>query len=338
MKTLLLKDNEHDINTAADILKNGGLVAIPTETVYGLAANALNPTAVRNIFIAKGRAQDNPLIVHISDMSQLPPLVKEIPECVKKLADRFWPGPLTMIMYKSDLIPNEVTCGGDTVAIRMPVHPTARKIIDCAKIPLAAPSANLSGGVSPVTAQHCIDDMTGRIDAILDGGKCSVGLESTVISCVGDKIRLLRPGYVTAEQIAEVAGGVEIDDAVLHPLKDGVKPASPGMKYKHYSPKADITIIDGDSKAYADYVNRSTDENVYALCFDEDVQYLCKPYITYGSAKDDITHAAKLFYSLRMLDEKGAKTVFARMSDSMGVGLAVQNRLLRAAGFKIIKL
>lgn len=338
METLLLKDNEHDITTAADILKSGGLVAIPTETVYGLAANALNPTAVRNIFIAKGRAQDNPLIVHISDMSQLPPLVREIPECVKKLAKRFWPGPLTMIMYKSDLIPDEVTCGGDTVAIRMPVHPVARKIIDCAGIPLAAPSANLSGGVSPVTAQHCIADMSGRIEAILDGGQCSVGLESTVINCVGDKIRLLRPGYVTAEQISEVVGDVAIDDAVLHPLKDGVKPASPGMKYKHYSPRADITIIDGDSKAYADYVNQSTADGVYALCFDEDVQYLKKPYITYGGADDDKAHAAKLFDSLRMLDEKGAKTVYARMSDSMGVGLAVQNRLLRAAGFKIIKL
>lgn len=338
METLLLNDNEHDIKIAADILKNGGLVAIPTETVYGLAANALNPAAVRNIFLAKGRAQDNPLIVHISDMAQLPPLVREIPECVKKLADRFWPGPLTMIMYKSDLIPDEVTCGGDTVAIRMPVHPVARKIIDCAQIPLAAPSANLSGGVSPVTAQHCIDDLSGRIDAILDGGKCSVGLESTVINCVGEKIRLLRPGYVTAEQISEVVGEIEIDDAVLHPLKDGVKPASPGMKYKHYSPKADITIIDGDSRSYADYVNQSAAENVYALCFDEDVKLLKKPYITYGGAEDDKAHAAKLFDSLRMLDEKGAKTVFARMADSKGVGLAVQNRLLRAAGFKIIKL
>lgn len=338
MLTKLLKKNENDIKTAAEILRNGGLCAIPTETVYGLAANAFDSVAVRNIFIAKGRAQDNPLIVHISDMSELSPLVTEIPEIVYKLADKYWPGPLTMIMNKSDLVPDEVTCGGKTVAIRMPQNPIARAIIKESGVPLAAPSANLSGGVSPVTAQHCIDDLTGRVDAILDGGECTVGLESTVLLCTSNPPKLLRPGFVTPEDIESVIGHIDIDDAVLHPLKEGVKPASPGMKYKHYSPKANVIIIKGDSDEYIDYVNHAKGEKIYALCFDEDKDKLTVPYVTFGKHDDEKEQAAHLFLSLRELDEMGAKTIYARMPKSNGVGLAVLNRLLRAAAFQIITL
>lgn len=338
METVMLGANGHDIETAADILRNGGLCAIPTETVYGLAANALDEQAVRNIFIAKGRAQDNPLIVHISDISELPPLVKEIPDIVYRLAERFWPGPLTMIMYKSELIPDAVTCGGDTVAIRMPQNEIARKIIKATGRPLAAPSANLSGGVSPVTAQHCMRDLSGRVDAILDGGECTVGLESTVISCVTNPIRLLRPGFVTVDDLKSVCGEVLVDEAVLHPLKDGVKPASPGMKYTHYSPKAKVIILNGDSAAYCNYVNQNGGENVFSLCFDEDISALKVPYISYGGENDGAKQAERLFYSLRELDDMGARMIYARMPKSDGVGLAVLNRLLRSAGFHVIDL
>lgn len=338
MNTQLLNANDNDINIAANILKNGGLVAIPTETVYGLAANAFNETAVKNIFIAKGRAQDNPLIVHISSINQLNGLVIEIPHIVNELAEKFWPGPLTMIMKKSDKIPDIVTCGMDTVAIRMPKNEIARKIIEKSGVPLAAPSANLSGGVSPVTAQHCIVDLSGKVEAILDGGKCNVGLESTVLLCTSNPPRLLRPGFVTPAEIESVIGKIDVDDAVLNPLKEGVKPASPGMKYKHYSPKAEVVLIDADSNSYAEYVNKNNNENTFALCFDEDINLLCSKFVTYGKVSDSKSQATHLFDCLRLLDEKGAKTVYAHMPSKDGVGLAVLNRILRAAAYKIIKL
>ncbi|MBQ2676059.1 MAG: threonylcarbamoyl-AMP synthase [Clostridia bacterium] len=338
METKVLNTTAQHIDTAAEILKSGGLVAIPTETVYGLAANALNAQAVKNIFVAKGRAQDNPLIVHVTSIDEIKPLVTEIPEKVYMLAEKFWPGPLTMIMKKSDLVPGEVTCGMDTVAIRVPSHKVARDIISRSGLPLAAPSANISGGVSPTTAQHCIDDLTGRVDAIVDGGSCDVGLESTVILMCNPTPRLLRPGFITKEQIESVIGKIDVDDAILNPLKDGVKPSSPGMKYKHYSPNAKVVILEGDDKAYCDYVNQHADEGVFALCFDEDAKQLKVPCICYGEHKDEKTQAAKLFSALRSMDEKGAKLVFARMPKADGVGLAVVNRLLRAAAFQVINL
>jgi L-threonylcarbamoyladenylate synthase len=335
METKLLKSNETE--AAAEILKAGGLVAIPTETVYGLAANAFNETAVENIFKAKGRAQDNPLIVHISKFEELSPLVAEIPEKAKKLADKFWPGPLTMIMKKSDKIPSVVTCGMDTVAIRMPRHTIARKIIEQSGLPLAAPSANLSGGVSPTTAEHCIADLTGRVDAILDGGASEVGLESTVILMTTNPPRLLRPGFVTAEQIEEVIGDITIDNAILNPLAEGERPLSPGMKYKHYSPKAKVTIVDADSESYVKFVNSKKADGVFALCFEDDAPLLLVPYIVFGTEDNSECQAQKLFDSLREFDLLGAKKVYARMPSTDGVGLAVCNRLLRAAGFDVIK-
>ncbi|MGN0174428.1 MAG: L-threonylcarbamoyladenylate synthase [Acutalibacteraceae bacterium] len=338
METQILSKSEKDIDTAAQILRDGGLVCIPTETVYGLGANALNETAVLNVFKAKGRAADNPLIVHITEFDEIYPLVKEVPEKAKILAEKFWPGPLTMILKKSDIIPSAVTCGMDTVAIRMPSHPVARKIIKSAAVPIAAPSANISGGVSPVTAEHCFSDLSGRVDAIVDGGICDVGLESTVILMVGDKPRLLRPGFVTPEQIEKEIGEIIIDKAILNPLEKGEKVLSPGMKYKHYSPGAKVIIVDANDEKYYNYVNRYDGENVFALCYDEDISHINKPYLTFGAHDDEREAAAKLFYNLHQFDLKGAKIVLARLPETHGVGLAVVNRLLRAAGFEVVKL
>ena len=334
VKTLLLKNTEEDIKTAAELLKNGGVVGIPTETVYGLAADALNPEAVKKIFKAKGRPGDNPLIVHICDFSDIERLnlVTKIPDTAKKLADAFWPGPLTMIMKKSDVIPNEVSAGLDTVAIRFPSHKTAQAIIRESGTVLAAPSANISGSPSPTTAQHVMNDMDGKIDAVLDGGASEVGLESTVITLAGDVPRVLRPGGITVEMLESVLGKVEVDDAVLHKLADNVKVASPGMKYKHYAPKAKITILDADSREFTEYVNSQKKEGLFALCFEEDVPFLQVPYISLG--KDETDQAKHLFAALRELDERGAQEVYARCPSKQGVGLAVYNRLIRAAAYQ----
>ncbi|MBE6830382.1 MAG: threonylcarbamoyl-AMP synthase, partial [Ruminococcaceae bacterium] len=239
MQTLRLNaNNREDILTAAQILRDGGLVGIPTETVYGLAANALDGKVVAGIFAAKGRPMDNPLIVHISDFDQIGRLVREVTPEAEKLAKAYWPGPMTIILPKSDKIPDEVSAGLDTVAIRFPSHPAARALIDAAGIPLAAPSANLSGHPSPTAAEHVLNDLDGKIEAVVDGGPCGVGVESTVVTLACDPPRLLRPGGITLEQLRSVLGTVEMDSAVLHPLKEGVRASSPGMKYKHYSPKA----------------------------------------------------------------------------------------------------
>lgn len=334
-KTLLLGEDENSIDTAAKILRNGGLCAIPTETVYGLAANALDGKAINSIFTAKGRPRDNPLIVHISDIDSLEQLVLSIPEKAKKLAEKFWPGPLTMIMPKSDVIPEEVSAGLDTVAIRFPSHETARRIISCAGVPLAAPSANLSGSPSPTTVKHVIDDMYGKIDAIVDGGVCKVGVESTVITLATDVPRLLRPGGITVEMIENVIGKIDVDHAVTEMMNEGERAASPGMKYKHYSPEANVIIV--DSKDYISFVNSKKADGVFALCFEEDSNSLSVPFITFGGENDPNAQAAELFAALRELDEKNAKTVYARCPQKDGVSLAVYNRLLRAAGFEVIK-
>ncbi|HAN44844.1 MAG TPA: threonylcarbamoyl-AMP synthase [Ruminococcaceae bacterium] len=324
------------IKAAADILKNGGLVCIPTETVYGLAANALDKSAVANIFKAKGRPQDNPLIVHISDIDMLAELASAVPKSAARLAESFWPGPLTIILPKSDIIPDVTSAGMQTVAVRMPSNKIACEIISAAGLPLAAPSANLSGSPSPTSAKHCVDDMLGRVDAIVDGGECLFGLESTVVSLAGEKPRLLRPGAVTLEQLKEVLGKVEVDNAVLNKMAENEQAASPGMKYKHYAPKAKVVIIKSTLEKYADFVNRQGD--VWAMCFDGEQAKLNKPYVTYGHKSNPSEQANRLFEVLRSLDEKGAKLVYARCPDTNGIGLAVYNRLLRAAAFEIINL
>ena len=328
---------EQSVEKAAELLRAGELVIIPTETVYGLAANALNPQAVANIFAAKGRPQDNPLIVHVDRMEMIPPLVKEVPQAAVKLAEAFWPGPLTMILPKSDAIPLVTSGGLDTVAIRMPSQPVARAIIARCGLPLAAPSANLSGSPSPTTARRCADDMDGRVAAIVDGGPCQVGVESTVVSLTGPVPVVLRPGAVTPEMIASVLGECQVDKSVLAKLEEGQKAASPGMKYKHYAPKASVTILRGSSESFCREVNRRGGQGtgVCALCFEEDLPRLTVPAIPYGHEDDDLSQAQQLFEALRELDERGAQVVYAREPHAGGVGLAVYNRLLRAAGFQV---
>lgn len=342
METKIYKiasQNDESINEVANLLKAGKLVAIPTETVYGLGANALDGKAVKKIFEAKGRPSDNPLIVHISDISSWNALVKGIPEKALRLAEKFWPGPLTIILEKADIIPNETSGGLSTVAVRMPSHKTARAIIEKAGIPLAAPSANTSGKPSPTKAKYVIEDLCGKVDAIVDGGDCDVGVESTVISLANEKPILLRPGGVTVEMIEEVIGEIEIADAVYNKLAENVSAPSPGMKYKHYSPGANVVIIKGSLEGYKEYLKKNADENDVALCFEEDKDALdfirC---ITYGKENDSFSQAARIFDALRETDELKAKNAFARFPDMKGMGLAVFNRLVRAAGFNIIEV
>lgn len=338
MQTLQLTHTETDLIRAAELLKTGNLVAIPTETVYGLAADALNGKAVASIFAAKGRPMDNPLIVHIASMNELGALVGEIPETALALAAAYWPGPLTMIFKKSERIPREVSAGLQTVAVRMPLHPVARRIIELSGCPLAAPSANRSGSPSPTDAARVMQDLNGRVSAVVDGGSCAVGVESTVIDISGKQVRLLRPGAVTVEMLEAVVGKIEVDEAVRHQLKEGAKAASPGMKYKHYAPTAQVILVKGSSKAYADYVNANAKDGVAALCFEENVSALKVPAFVYGSCADAASQAHGLFDALRRLDDAGMQTAYAISPAEDGIGLAVYNRLLRAAGFEVIEL
>ena len=294
--------SQQDIEKAAKILKSGGLVAIPTETVYGLAADALNSDAVAKIFKAKGRPMDNPLIVHISRFEEIYRLVKGVPHKAKELADRYWPGPMTIILPKSDIIPDEVSAGLPTVAVRMPSHPVARAIIEKTGRPLAAPSANSSGLPSPTTAKHVMDDMNGKIEAIVDGGPCDVGIESTVVTLATDPPRLLRPGGITHEQLEAVLGHVDIDPAVLSQLKEGERPASPGMKYKHYSPKAEVYIVNGSLPSFKYQIDCDLREGDAALCFDGEENELPVPCLSFGRKDNSLEQAHSLFDDLRKFD------------------------------------
>lgn len=336
MNTRTLLPDTPGIEEAARLLREGQLVAIPTETVYGLAANALDPAAVASIFKAKGRPMDNPLIVHIGDMSHWDALVEHIPDDARRLAEAYWPGPLTIILPAASCIPEEVRAGLTTVAVRFPAHPVAQAIILAAGCPLAAPSANRSGAPSPTNAKRVMEDMQGRIAAVLDGGESAVGVESTVVSLCGEKPRLLRPGGITPEMLEALLGPVEIDDAVTHALKVGATVASPGMKYQHYAPKATVHLVKGTAEAYAAYVNAHSGPGVAALCFDEDVPALHVPTVPYGGRREPLEQAHQLFDALRQLDEMGATTVYAAAPKPTGVGLAVYNRLLRAAAFRIV--
>lgn len=337
-QTLLLSPDEDGLAAAASLLQAGELVAIPTETVYGLAANAFDEQAVGRIFEAKGRPQDNPLIVHIADFDGLEQLVTAVPPRALALAKAYWPGPLTMIFRRSRLVPAAVSAGLDTVAVRMPSHPVARQIIRAAGVPLAAPSANRSGSPSPTTAQHVLADMMGRISAVLDGGECEVGVESTVVDMTGEVPCLLRPGGVTPEMLKAVTGELAVNAAVTEQLKQGETAASPGMKYKHYSPQAKVTLVKGSPRAYAEYVNARQGDGVMAMCFDGEEALLRVPYITYGSREDPLEQAHRVFDVLRRLDERHARQVYCACPSAHGVGLAVYNRLLRAAGFEVIAL
>lgn len=342
METKLFKvkdENDECLAMAGKILSDGGLVAIPTETVYGLAANALDDEACKKIYLAKGRPSDNPLIVHISELSQWKPLVKEIPENAIKLAKAYWPGPLTIILKRSDLVPKTTSGGLDTVAVRMPENKIARKIIEKAGVPLAAPSANTSGKPSPTCAKYVYEDMYGKIDAIVDGGECDVGVESTVITLATQPPKILRPGAVTYEMLKDVLGEVEIDKSVYEEVAKNTVVSSPGMKYKHYAPKANVVIIKGSFEAYKDYVLSHLGADTVCLCFKDDVPKLKEvKTVVFGKEDDPLSQAHRVFDALREVDEAGAKTVYARFPEMDGIGLAVFNRLVRAAAFNIIEV
>ena len=336
MKTVRLTDNLEGIKAAAEILKSDGIVALPTETVYGLAASAYSDTAIGKVFAAKGRPQDNPLIVHISDMDMLGDVVADFPGDAKKLAEKFWPGPLTMVLGKSEKVCDSVSRGLKTVAVRMPENKVAREVIRVSGLPLAAPSANLSGSPSPTSAGHVIADLEGKIDAVIMSGDCTVGVESTVVSLAVSPPRLLRPGFITAEQLREVLPDLVIDKAVLEELGRGEKAASPGMMYKHYSPKTEVFLVEGGDKEFIRFVNDK--ENSAAVCFSEEADKIKIKTLSLGSKNKPDDHAKRLFSLLRECDGLGVNTVYIHAPDKSGIGLAVYNRLVRAAGFKVIKL
>ena len=341
MNTRVLPPDEAALKEAAALIRGGRLVAFPTETVYGLGANGLDAEAVSRIFAAKGRPGDNPLILHIASLDALRPLIAcEPSETARRMMRAFWPGPLTMIFPRSGRVPANVSAGLDTVAVRFPSHPVAQRLIALSGVPIAAPSANRSGRPSPTTAQHVLDDMDGRIPMILDGGPCSVGVESTVIDVTGDVPRVLRPGGVTPQMIADVMGAVEVDGAVMRPLKEGEKPRSPGMKYRHYAPEGDLVIFTGDAQTVADvicdhYDHAAGSAAILALPGHEAL-YGDRHVIELGRTDSPESVAAGLFAALRRLDDENVKYIFSEAIDAEGVGLAVMNRLGRAAAFHIV--
>lgn len=334
MNTQRLKTDSFGIDTASQILQNGGVVGIPTETVYGLAANAYDPEAISKIFVAKGRPQDNPLIVHIASIDTLYEIASEVPQTALELAQKFWPGPLTMVLPKTDKIPSCVSAGLDTVAVRMPSNSIAKQLIEKSGLPLAAPSANTSGSPSPTTAAHVLNDLDGKIDAVIIGEDCKVGVESTVITLAGEHPVLLRPGGVTLEQLQEILPDIAVNNAVLSELQSGEKAASPGMKYKHYSPKTETFLVEGEG--FADFVNQKTD--ALAVCFDKESEQITIPKIVYGNCDQPESLAHNIFAVLRKVDDMNVKQVYIHAPEKNGIGLAIYNRLIRAAAFKVIKL
>ena len=334
------------IQEAAKVLREGGLVAFPTETVYGLGANALDSRAVTDIFTAKGRPADNPLIVHVHEAGAIANYIKEIPATAKKLADRFWPGPLTLVLKGSRSFPRSVTGGLATVAFRVPAHPVALALIRAAGVPVAAPSANASGRPSPTTAQHVMEDLAGRIDLVLDGGPAGVGVESTVLDLTGGVPLILRPGGVTLQELEEVLGPVEIDPSVNGSRVE--KPRSPGMKYLHYAPRAPLLLFEGsNADALAGYILAEAARlaarglRVGLLTYEDTAHlYAGKGYeiVVAGSSSDPGTVAAALYDSLRRFDQLGVDRILAQGIATEGVGLAVMNRLIRAAGGKVITI
>ena len=343
MKTQLLPATDDSLALAARLLADGELVAFPTETVYGLGAHAMDHNAVLGIFSAKGRPADNPLIVHIHDRSQLDDIC-EVNDLALRLMDAFWPGPLTIILPRKEAVPSSVTAGLDTVAVRMPSHPVALTLLKACNLPVAAPSANRSGKPSPTSAKHVFDDMDGRIPLIIDGGESDVGLESTVISLVGEKPCILRPGGITQAMLEEVLGPVDLAGSILRPLEKGEKALSPGMMYKHYSPDGQVTLIEGEESAVVEALRRlyahaaSEGHRACVMCFTEHVAALadCQPH-DIGSKDDPTEVAHRLFATLRGLDDEKMDVIFSEVVPPEGVGLAVMNRLGRAAAFRTVQ-
>ena len=338
METLVISANDKQCaETAAELLKQGQLVALPTETVYGLGADGLNPEAVAKIFEAKGRPQDNPLILHIADPKDLEKLCHHIPESAWRLAENFWPGPLTMVLPARDCVPKCTTAGLPTVAVRCPDCEITRRIIAQAGVPIAAPSANLSGKPSTTTAQHVLNDHKGKIPMIVDGGPCRVGVESTIVDLTEDAPRLLRPGGVTPEQLQEILGELVVDKAVTAQIDKDAVVKAPGMKYKHYAPQCQVVIVSGSREKAADYIQRHYTPGDRVLCFEEELPLYagCQP-LAYGKEADVATLSAGLFDALRQLDDPQVKRVYARCPVGGGIAYAVQNRLKKAAAFQII--
>ncbi len=330
-------DDATQITAAAEILRRGGLLAIPTETVYGLGADGLNETAVAGIFEAKGRPQDNPLILHIPSADWLERYCDGVPETAYRLAEAFWPGPLTMILKKKPIVPLRTTGGLDTVGMRCPDHTVTRAIIEAAGVPVAAPSANTSGRPSCTTAAHVREDMDGKIDGIVDGGDCTVGVESTIVDLTCTPPRLLRPGGLPLEKLRAVLGEVALDKAVTQQLSDGEKPRAPGMKYRHYAPKAPVTVVSGTSAQSGRWLCAHAPEGTGLILFDELASLFPRHVVrTIGSAHDKAEQARRVFDALRSFDDTDVSAIYAQCPDSAGLGLAVGNRLKKAAGFHTV--
>lgn len=338
MQILTLQEQEElELQLIKQELKSGGVVVIPTETVYGLAANAFDEQAVNKIFEVKGRPKDNPLIVHISNLNMLNDLVREVPEKAKKLMNKFWPGPLTLVMKKQDILPDEVTCGLDTVGIRMPKHELALKIIEKTELPLAAPSANLSGKPSPTEVSHCVEDLGEKVNFIVDGGRCEVGVESTVLLVAEEPFVILRPGIITKKQIEDV-----LQEKVL--INDGLQPKedklvkSPGVKYKHYAPKAEVLLIVGNSEEFKNYIEKEADLKTCAMVFEDEINYFSVKCFSYGKQSEPKSLAKNIFTILRQVDTETYKRMFVHMPEQNAETLVIWNRLIRAASFKLINL
>ena len=338
MQTLCLSANEpNTAAVAAGIIRDGGLVAIPTETVYGLGANGLDEKAVAQIFEVKGRPQDNPLILHVADKEQIGLLCKDIPEEAYQLADAFWPGPLTMVLPARDVVPKRTTGGLSTVAVRCPDSEITRDIIRLAGVPLAAPSANISGKPSTTTAQHVLHDHDGKIPLVVDGGPCRVGVESTIVDLTERPARLLRPGGISPEALKEILGDLIIDKAVIAQIDHDAVVKAPGMKYRHYAPQEPIIIVSGNREAAATYIRAHFEKGDRVLCFEEELPLYegCAP-LSYGQEANVDTLCAGLFAALRELDDPKIHQVYARCPEGGGIAYAVQNRLKKAAAFHIV--
>ena len=328
---------EDQISAAADILRQGGLIGIPTETVYGLGANALDEDAVRKIFEAKGRPQDNPLIIHIPGPQWLPRYCEDVPPLAYTLARKFWPGPLTMILKRKKIIPDATTAGLDTVGVRCPDHQVTLAIIRESGVPIAAPSANTSGRPSCTTAADVMEDMEGKIDAVVDGGPCQVGVESTIIDLTCEPPRLLRPGGLPLEALEDVAGPIAVDRAVTQQLKEGEQPKAPGMKYRHYAPKAPVTVVTGPAASSARTIQHLAQPGDGVICFDEFATLFDQQVVEHlGPSQDKRIQAQRVFDALRAFDSTDVPQIYAQCPDSQGLGLAISNRLKKAAGFKTI--
>ncbi len=336
METKIFKKD--DLEEAARILREGGLVAFPTETVYGLGADARDPKAAGRIYAAKGRPSDNPLIVHLARREDIAGIAREIPPSAQKLIDAFMPGPITLILKKQPSVPDTVTAGLDTVAVRIPADETARRLIELSGVPVAAPSANISGKPSPTSFEHVLHDMDGRIEAIVDGGEASVGVESTIVDCTGETPLILRPGGITPEMVRSVVPGARVDEGILRSLKADERPKCPGMKYKHYAPDALVTVVEGEAEAVHEKICALLQEcrGKTGVLAQSRRDYPADVVITAG--EENREYASRLFSCLREFDEKKVEVVFAEFTERDGYGLAVKNRLYKAAGGRVIRV